>query len=60
MPPQKREEPRTRSKLERIEPIRENLTTSIFPLCSANKAIISSVAFPHVAFSRPPTVAVII
>uniref|UniRef100_A0A0E0FN51 F-box domain-containing protein n=1 Tax=Oryza nivara TaxID=4536 RepID=A0A0E0FN51_ORYNI len=54
-PPQKREVPRTRRRLERTEPSREHLTTSIFPLSSANSAMISSVAFPHVAFSSPPT-----
>lgn len=55
MPPQKREVPRTRSKLESTEPSSEHLTTSILPSMSANSAMISSVALPHVAFRSPPT-----
>lgn len=55
MPPHNREVPRTRRRLERIEPSREYLTTSILLLLSANIAMISSVAFPHVAFKSPPT-----
>ncbi|MFS7904820.1 hypothetical protein Hanom_Chr01g00040521 [Helianthus anomalus] len=38
-----------------MEPKREYLTTSILLCNNANIAIISSVAFPHVAFSSPPT-----
>ena len=54
-PPQKREEPRTRRRFERIDPKREYFNTEIFPWWSAKIAIMSSVAFPHVAFRRPPT-----
>jgi hypothetical protein len=55
-PPQKREVPSTSSRLERTEPRREHLTTSILPSMSAKSAMMSSVALPHVAFRRPPTV----
>lgn len=55
MPPQKREVPRTRRRLERMEPSKEYFTTKIFCLLKANIAIISSGAFPHVAFRSPPT-----
>lgn len=54
-PPQKRELPRTRRRLERMDPKREYFTTWIFLWWRASNAIISSVAFPHVAFSNPPT-----
>lgn len=56
MPPHNREVPRTRRRLERMEPRREYLTTSILLLLSAKIAMMSSVAFPHVAFKSPPTV----
>lgn len=55
MPPHNREVPRTRRRLESMEPRREYLTTSILLLLSANIAMMSSVAFPHVAFKSPPT-----
>ena len=55
MPPQKREVPRTRRRLESTEPSREYFTTKILFLLKANIAIISSVALPHVAFRSPPT-----
>jgi hypothetical protein len=54
-PPQRREEPRTRRRFERMEPRREYFTTSILFWRRANNAIISSVALPHVAFRSPPT-----
>lgn len=54
-PPHKREDPKTRRRFERMEPKREYFNTSIFLWWRANSAIISSVALPHVAFSRPPT-----
>lgn len=56
MPPHKREEPRTRRRFEMMDPKREYLRTWIFLLWRANIAIINSVAFPHVAFTSPPTV----
>lgn len=56
IPPQKREVPRTKRRFERMEPKREYLTTAILLLLRANIAIMSSVAFPHVAFTSPPTV----
>ena len=37
-----------------ILPVIDALTTPISPLCRANKAMISSAAFPNVAFSNPP------
>ena len=55
MPPQKRDVPRTRRRLERMEPKREYLTRAILWSLRANIAIMSSVAFPHVAFRSPPT-----
>lgn len=54
-PPQKREVPRTKRRLERMEPRSEYFTTAILFWLSARIAIISSVAFPHVAFRSPPT-----
>lgn len=54
-PPTKRELPRTSKRLDKIDPTKEHFTTSIFPWYNANRAMISSVAFPHVAFSSPPT-----
>ena len=56
IPPQNREVPRTRRRFESMEPRREYLTTAILLLISAKIAIMSSVAFPHVAFRSPPTV----
>lgn len=38
-----------------MEPKREYLTTSTLFSINANMAMINSVAFPHVAFKRPPT-----
>lgn len=56
MPPKKREVPRTRRRFETTDPKSEYFTNSILPLVSANIAMINSVAFPHVAFSNPPTI----
>lgn len=56
MPPQKREVPRTKRRLESIEPRREYFTTAILCWLRAKMAIISSVALPHVALRSPPTV----
>ena len=55
MPPQRSEVPRTRRRLERMEPNKEYLSTSTLFWVSARIAMINSVAFPHVAFSSPPT-----
>lgn len=55
MPPQKRDDPRTKRRLERIEPNSEYFTTSILLWIMAKIEIINSVAFPHVAFRSPPT-----
>ena len=46
--------PSTSSRLPRIEPMIEALTTSCRPSCSAKSAMISSGALPNVTFSRPP------
>lgn len=54
-PPQKREVPRTRRRLERTEPKSEHFNTSIFPSCKAKSAMMSSVTFPQVALRSPPT-----
>lgn len=54
-PPKKRELPRTSRRLDRMDPTKEHFTTSILPWCNANRAMISSVTFPQVAFSSPPT-----
>src|SRR3954469_9246086 len=53
-PPTKIEAPRTSRTLPMIEPIREALTTSCSPFCSAKRAMISSGALPNVTLSRPP------
>ena len=46
--------PITSSRLPRIEPMIDALTTSCSPAWSANRAMISSGALPNVTFSRPP------
>jgi len=38
-----------------MEPIKEALTTSKFPAAISSTATISSVRFPKVALSRPPS-----
>jgi hypothetical protein len=44
----------TSSRLPRIDPTSDALTTSCRPLWSANSAMISSGALPKVTLSRPP------
>ena len=56
IPPLKKAHPRTSNMFDRIEPKSDCWTTRIIPLLSANIEMISSVAFPNVAFKRPPTV----
>lgn len=55
IPPLKKAHPRTRSMFDKIDPNSDCCTTRISPLCSAWTDIINSVAFPKVAFKRPPT-----
>lgn len=55
-PPQRSDEPRTSSKLDNMEPKSDHFRISIFSLCRANSAIISSGTFPQVAFRSPPAV----
>lgn len=55
MPPQNREDPRTKRRFESIEPSRLYFTTSTLCWTRAKMDIMSSVAFPHVAFRSPPT-----
>jgi hypothetical protein len=59
-PPHRREEPRTSSKLDNMEPKSDHFKISILSLCRAKSAIISSGTFPHVAFRIPPAVIKII
>lgn len=54
-PPLKNAHPRTSSMLDKIEPSSDCWTTRIMPLLNAWIDIINSVAFPKVAFRRPPT-----
>src|SRR5437867_887992 len=53
-PPASMLTPRTRRMFPMIEPVIDALTTSTSPPERATRAMISSVAFPNVAFSRPP------
>jgi len=53
-PPHRRDEPRTSSKLDNMEPKSDHFKISNFSLCRAKSAIISSGTFPHVAFRIPP------
>ena len=53
-PPKMILSPRTKSRFPMIEPVIEALTSSVKPLLIAIKAMISSAAFPNVAFSNPP------
>jgi len=41
--------------LDKIDPSKESWTTLVIPLFSAYIEMINSVAFPNVAFKRPPT-----
>ena len=54
-PPQKNAHPSTSNKFDKIEPNNDSWTIRINPLFKAKIDIISSVAFPKVAFNRPPT-----
>src|ERR1041384_5166432 len=54
-PPNKAERPRTRRMLPMIEPVIEALTTPVSPFERAMPAMISSAAFPNVAFNNPPS-----
>src|SRR5438045_66905 len=55
VPPHKIDSPNTSRILPIIEPVIDPLTTPSRPFESATTAIISSAAFPNVAFSNPPT-----
>ena len=54
MPPASMDIPRTSRMLPITEPASEAFTTSNRPSFMATKAMMSSVAFPNVAFRRPP------
>jgi len=41
--------------LDKIDPSKESWTTRVIPFFSAYIEMINSVAFPNVAFKRPPT-----
>src|SRR5204863_237078 len=53
-PPTRSEKPRMRSRFPRIDPTIEAFTRSSFPAFSATTVMISSAAFPSVAFRSPP------
>lgn len=53
-PPTKKERPPTNNKFPRTDPVNEANTTSISPARKAKIEIISSTAFPKVAFNSPP------
>ena len=55
-PPTTMAPPATSSRLPRIDPVTDAFTTAFRPFVSAMTAMISSAAFPKVAFSRPPHV----
>lgn len=55
IPPLKNAHPSTSNILDKIEPNKESWTTRVIPLFSAYIDMINSVAFPNVAFKRPPT-----
>lgn len=48
--------PATKSRLPRIDPVSDALTTLFSPLLMAMTAMMSSAAFPNVALSSPPHV----
>jgi len=52
--------PMSKRTLITIEPTRDALTISTSPALMANTAIISSIALPNVAFSRPPTMVLVL
>ena len=53
-PPTTKEKPMTSSRLPRIDPVMEALTSSSSPARMATMVMISSAALPRVAFSKPP------
>jgi hypothetical protein len=55
IPPAKKAHPTTNSILDNMEPSSDCCTIRIIPFFKAYIAIIISVAFPNVAFRRPPT-----
>jgi hypothetical protein len=55
IPPAKKAHPITNSILDNMEPSSDCCTTRTIPFFKAYIAIIISVAFPNVAFRRPPT-----
>src|SRR6476646_7944223 len=54
-PPSRNEAPSTRSVFPRIEPVMDAVATSSWPARMAKIVMISSAAFPNVAFRTPPT-----
>ena len=52
--PARSENPRTSSRFPTTEPVSDPRTTSVRPSLTAIKAMISSGAFPNVAFRKPP------
>src|SRR2546427_406571 len=54
-PPANMLNPRTKSRFPTTEPVSDAFTTSVKPRDRAKIAMMSSVAFPNVAFRRPPT-----
>jgi hypothetical protein len=55
IPPAKKAHPMTNSIMDNMEPSSDCCTARIIPFFKAYIAIIISVAFPNVAFRRPPT-----
>jgi len=53
-PPKSMANPKTSSKLPRMEPVREAKTSWICPARMAERVMISSAALPKVALRRPP------
>mmetsp|Transcript_25632 Transcript_25632/g.48569 ORF Transcript_25632/g.48569 Transcript_25632/m.48569 type:complete len:291 (+) Transcript_25632:1044-1916(+) len=53
-PPQKKQNPSTSSSLERMEPSSDTWVTRSMPFWMASTEMMSSVALPRVALSRPP------
>src|SRR6185437_16301370 len=53
-PPTTNDAPRTSRVLPRIEPVMDAVATSSWPALMAKMVMISSAAFPNVAFSTPP------
>mmetsp|Transcript_54727 Transcript_54727/g.123190 ORF Transcript_54727/g.123190 Transcript_54727/m.123190 type:complete len:201 (+) Transcript_54727:757-1359(+) len=56
VPPTKKADPSTSSRLERTEPSIDICTTRTSPSCNAKKQITSSVTLPKEALRRPPSV----